>query len=149
MLDLCERLAAEKFAPFNRLVDTEEPWFDGEKVHLPQASHDAATAYADSGMLAAAQDHEFGGMQLPCVVEIAANAFFSHAGIGVGGGAMLTSGNANLLMAHGTPLQRDVFAKNEFAGPVRRHHVPERTAGRLEPVGHHHARAARWRRLRA
>lgn len=116
VLDLCERLAAEKFAPFNRLVDTVEPWFDGEKVHLPQASHDAATAYAESGMLAAAQDHEFGGMQLPCVVEMAANAFFSHAGIGVGGGALLTSGNANLLMAHGTPLQREVFAKNEFAG---------------------------------
>ena len=34
----------------------------------------------------------------------------------MGGYAMLTSGNANLLMAHGTPLQREVFAKNEFAG---------------------------------
>ena len=29
---------------------------------------------------------------------------------------MLTSGNANLLMAHGTPLQKEVFAQNEFAG---------------------------------
>ncbi|MGS0756608.1 acyl-CoA dehydrogenase, partial [Roseateles sp. GG27B] len=29
---------------------------------------------------------------------------------------MLTSGNANLLMAHGTPLQREVFANNEFSG---------------------------------
>ncbi len=42
-------------------------------------------------------------MQLPCVVEMAANAFFSKAGIGLGGGGLLTSGNANLLMAHGTP----------------------------------------------
>ena len=55
-------------------------------------------------------------MQLPCVVEMAANSFFSKAGIGLGGGAMLTSGNANLLMAHGTPLQQQVFAKQEFAG---------------------------------
>jgi alkylation response protein AidB-like acyl-CoA dehydrogenase len=116
VLDLCERLAAEKFAPFNRLVDTEEPWFDGEQVHVPQAAHDAARAYADSGMLAAAQDVEVGGMQLPCVVEMAAHAFFSKAGIGVGGAGMLTSGNANLLMAHGTVLQKDAFAKNEFAG---------------------------------
>ena len=67
-------------------------------------------------MLAAAQDYEVGGMQLPCVVEMAANSFFSKAGIGIGGGGMLTSGNANLLMAHGTPLQQEVFAKNEFAG---------------------------------
>ncbi len=116
VLDLCEKLAAEKFAPVNRLVDTEEPWFDGEKVHVPEASVAAARAYAESGMLAAAQDVEMGGMQLPCVVEMAAHAFFSKAGIGVGGAGMLTSGNANLLMAHGSALQREVFAKNEFAG---------------------------------
>ena len=116
VLDTCERIAREKFAPFNRLVDTEEPWFDGEKVHLPQACHTASQAYAESGMLAAAQDCELGGMQLPCVVEMAANSFFSKAGIGIGGGSMLTSGNANLLMAHGTELQKQVFARNEFAG---------------------------------
>ena len=116
VLDTCERIARDKFAPFNRLVDTEEPWFDGDKVHLPQASHDAAAAYAATGMLAAAQDYEIGGMQLPCVVEMAANTFFSMAGIGLGGGAMLTSGNANLLMAHGTRMQQEVFAKNEFSG---------------------------------
>ncbi len=116
VLDMCEKLAAEKFAPFNRIADTEEPWFDGEKVHLPESSHAAARAYAESGMLAAAQDHEIGGMQLPCVVEMAAQSHFSKAGIGIGGGGMLTSGNANLLMAHGTPTQKEVFAKNEFAG---------------------------------
>jgi alkylation response protein AidB-like acyl-CoA dehydrogenase len=116
VLDTCERIAREKFAPFNRLADTEEPWFDGEKVHLPKASHEAARAYFESGMLAAAQDYALGGMQLPCVVDMAANSFFSKAGIGIGGGAMLTSGNANLLLVHGTPMQQEVFAKNEFAG---------------------------------
>ncbi len=73
-------------------------------------------AYVESGMLAAAQDYDVGGMQLPCVIEMAANAFFSKASVAMGGYAMLTSGNANLLMAHGTPLQREVFARNEFAG---------------------------------
>ena len=116
VLDTCERIAREKFAPFNRQVDIEEPWFDGEKVHLPKASHEAARAYFESGMLAAAQDYSVGGMQLPCVVDMAANSFFSKAGIGIGGGAMLTSGNANLLMAHGTPMQQEGFARNEFAG---------------------------------
>ncbi|NUZ08231.1 acyl-CoA dehydrogenase [Piscinibacter koreensis] len=116
VLDTCERLARDKFAPFNRRADTEEPWFDGQKVHLPESSHAAAAAYAETGMLAAAQDYEVGGMQLPCVVQMAANSFFSKAGIGVGGAAMLTSGNANLLMVHGTRLQQEVFARNEFAG---------------------------------
>jgi len=115
VLDTCERIAREKYAPFNRTVDVEEPRFDGDKVILPQATHDAQKAYAASGMLSAAQDYDVGGMQLPYTVEAAANSFFAMASISIGSG-MLTSGNANLLMAHGTALQKDVFAKNEFAG---------------------------------
>ena len=115
VLDTCERIAREKFAPFNRLVDIEEPRFDGEKVILPQASHDACAAYAQSGMLSAAQDYDMGGMQLPYVVEAAANAFFSKASVSISSG-MLTTGNANLLMAHGTDLQKQVFAKQAFSG---------------------------------
>jgi alkylation response protein AidB-like acyl-CoA dehydrogenase len=116
VLDTCERLAREKFAPFNRLLDTQEPRFDGERVHLPQATHDALNAYAATGMIAASQDAEIGGMQLPCVVEKAANAFFSQACIAMGGYVMLTHGNAGLLMAHGTDRQQQVFAAREFAG---------------------------------
>ncbi len=115
VLDTCERIAREKFAPFNRLVDVQEPHFDGEKVVLPQATHDAAKAYADSGMLSAAQDFEAGGMQLPYSVEAAANSFFACASISISSG-MLTTGNANLLMVHGSALQKEVFAKNEFNG---------------------------------
>ncbi len=116
VLDTCERIARDKFAPFNREADTHEPHFDGEKVVLPPSSHEASRAYVESGMLAATQDHEQGGMQLPCVIEKAANSFFSKASIGLGGGAMLTSGNANLLLAHGSPKQKEVFARNELSG---------------------------------
>ena len=115
VLDTCERIAREKFAPFNRLVDTQEPHFDGERVILPAATQAAWDAYAESGMLSAAQDHDIGGMQLPYVVEAAAGLFFGKASVSIGGG-LLTVGNANLLMAHGTPLQKQVFAANEFNG---------------------------------
>ena len=115
VLDTCERIAREKYAPFNRLVDTEEPRFDGDKVILPQATHDAQKAYAASGMLSAAQDYEIGGMQLPYTVEAAANTFFAMASVSMGSG-LLTVGNANLLMAHGSELQKKVFALNEFSG---------------------------------
>ena len=115
VLDTCERIAKEKYAPFNRLVDTEEPRFDGEKVILPQATHDAQKAYAASGMLSASQDYDIGGMQLPYTVEAAANSFFAMASVSMGSG-LLTVGNANLLMVHGSDLQRQVFALNEFSG---------------------------------
>ena len=115
VFDTCERIAREKYAPFNRLVDMQEPHFDGEKVILPQATHDAQKAYAASGMLSAAQDYEAGGMQLPYTVEAAANAFFAMASVSMGS-SLLTTGNANLLMVHGSSMQKDVFAKNEFSG---------------------------------
>ena len=115
VLDTCERIAREKYAPFNRLVDTEEPRFDGEKVILPQATHEAHKAYVGSGMLTASEDYEIGGMQLPYTVEAAANAFFACASVSIGS-AMLTRGNAGLLMVHGTAMQKAVFAANEFSG---------------------------------
>jgi alkylation response protein AidB-like acyl-CoA dehydrogenase len=115
VFDTCERIAREKYAPFNRTIDIEEPRFDGEKVILPQATHEAHKAFAASGMLSAAQDYEIGGMQLPYTVEAAAHTFFALASVSMGSG-MLTVGNANLLMVHGTELQKKVFALNEFSG---------------------------------
>ena len=115
VLDTCERIAREKYALFNRTVDVQEPVFDGEKVILPACTQEALNAYAASGMLSAAQDYDIGGMQLPYTVEAAANAFFACASVSMGA-SMLTVGNANLLMAHGSDLQKQVFALNEFSG---------------------------------
>ena len=115
VLDTCERMAREKYAPFNRTVDIEEPVFDGEKVILPACTQEALNAYAASGMLSAAQDYDVGGMQLPYTVEAAANAFFACASVSIGA-SMLTVANANLLMAHGSEAQRKVFAFNQFNG---------------------------------
>jgi len=115
VLDTCERIAREKYAPFNRLVDTQEPYVDGDKVVLPQATHDAHRAYVASGMLGAAQDYDMGGMQLPYTLNASANAFFALASVSIGSN-LLTVGNANLLLVHGTEMQKKVFAANEFSG---------------------------------
>lgn len=116
-LDSCERIAREVFAPLNRIVDLDEPRMlaDGS-VWLPEAAYTTAQAYRDTGLVAATQDYAMGGLQLPHVIEAAANAFFAKAGIGLGGGAMLTTGNANLLLAHGSELQREVFARTQLSG---------------------------------
>ena len=115
VLETCERIARDKYAPFNRLVDTEEPRIEGDKVILPRATQEAHDAYAASGMLGATQDYEIGGMQLPHTVAAAANGFFAMASISISA-ALLTTGNANLLMAHGSARQREVFARAEYAG---------------------------------
>ncbi|MFN7693917.1 MAG: acyl-CoA dehydrogenase [Burkholderiales bacterium] len=116
-LDSCERVAAEQFASANRACDTEEPRVDADgKVVLPASTARAVAAYFETGLQAASQDYEHGGLQLPCVVEMAGNAFFSKASVGCGGYTLLTSGNASLIIAHGTPRQREVFAARELTG---------------------------------
>ncbi len=120
VLDTCERIAREKFAPFNRVADREEPRAEVDadgalKVVLPQATHDARAAYADSGMFAAAQDEAMGGMQLPYLVEAAANSFFAISSISIGWN-LLTVGNANAILVSGTDMQKQVFAANQFNG---------------------------------
>ncbi|MFN8849303.1 MAG: acyl-CoA dehydrogenase [Inhella sp.] len=117
VLDTCERVAVERFAPAHRACDVEEPRVDAEgRVVLPASTAIAVKAYFDTGMQAASQDAEHGGLQLPCVVEMAGNAFFSKASVGCGGYTLLTSGNASLILAHGTPKQREVFAARELTG---------------------------------
>lgn len=116
VIDSAERIARERFSPFNRLVDTEEPRFDGQRVHLPPATLAATRAYAESGLLAAGHDQSEGGMQLPYVVDMAANSFFSMASIGLSAYAMLTYANCNLLLAHGTAAQKRAFAQPEMDG---------------------------------
>ncbi len=117
VLDLAERVAASEFAPANRAGDAEEPRIGADgKVVLPAATARAVAAYFETGLQAASQDLAHGGMQLPCVVEMAANAFFSKASVGCIGYAMLTTGNASLILAHGSAAQREVFAKPELEG---------------------------------
>ena len=120
VLDTCERIAQEKYAPFNRQVDRQEPstemGADGAlKVILPRATHEARAAYAESGMLSAAQDEALGGMQLPYLVEAAANSFFAIASISISWN-LLTVGNANAILAAGSAMQKKVFAANQFNG---------------------------------
>ncbi len=116
VIDACQRIARDKLAPANRMADLDEPTFDGEKVRLPQSTIDAVRAQADSGIIAAAQDYEVGGMQLPCAVQMACTATFAKASLPISAYVGLTRGNASLLMVHGTPLQKQVFAENELSG---------------------------------
>ena len=145
VLDTCERIARDKFAPFNRLADTEEPRVvegsNGERVRLPEATHDALAAYVASGMLAAAQDHALGGLQLPCVVEMAANAFFSKASVAMSAYAMLTSGNV-------TPVLGKIFTLTPMFAMACITSIKLNARARNAPKAYGHLRYNRIQRYR-
>jgi alkylation response protein AidB-like acyl-CoA dehydrogenase len=115
-LDTAERIATEVFLPHRRKSDVEEPEFDGERVHIIPEVGAAYRAFAEAGLLAAAQDYDFGGMQLPAVVDKACFAYVLAANAGSAGYPLLAAANANLLLAHGSPAQVDAFARPELAG---------------------------------
>jgi alkylation response protein AidB-like acyl-CoA dehydrogenase len=115
-LETAERIATEVFLPHRRKSDVHEPEFDGERVHLIPEVRAAFHAFAESGLLAAAQDYEFGGMQLPAVVDKACFAYVLAANVGSAGYPLLTAANANLLLAHGSPAQVEAFARPQLAG---------------------------------
>ncbi|MBC9225530.1 acyl-CoA dehydrogenase [Aeromicrobium sp. 636] len=111
VIDLAEAIATERFAPINRLLDTHEP-FVGEdgKVVLPAELADALRVYARSGMPAATFDAEVGGMQLPFTVGQGAFAFLQAASAAAASYPFLSTGNANLLVAHGSAEQVERYA---------------------------------------
>jgi len=121
-LDAAERIAEEAFLPHRRKSDIEEPRFDGERVHLIPELKDAWTAFAEAGLLAAEQDYDMGGMQLPTVVGKACFAYFLAANAPTAGYPLLTIGNVNLLLAHGSPAQVQAFVlpmlEGRFAGTM-------------------------------
>jgi alkylation response protein AidB-like acyl-CoA dehydrogenase len=115
-LDTAERIATEFFLPHRRKSDVEEPAFDGERVHLIPEVRSAWAAFAEAGLLAAEQDAEFGGMQLPAVVDKACFAYVLAANCGSAGYPLLTIANANLLIAHGSPAQVEAFVRPMLEG---------------------------------
>lgn len=116
VLDLCEQLATDKFAPHNRKADENEPQFDGERVSLIPETGEALRAFCDAGLMAAGQDAGLGGMQLPCVIEKAGFAWFKGANVATAAYPMLTIGNANTLLKCGTPEQIERFVRPMLAG---------------------------------
>lgn len=115
-LDTCEKIATDLFAPHNKKNDQHEPHFDGETVAIIPEVKAALEAFGEAGLTAAGQDYEYGGMQLPLVVEKAGFAWFLGANVGTSAYPFLTIGNANLLLAHGSQKQIDTFVRPEFEG---------------------------------
>ncbi|GGG48105.1 acyl-CoA dehydrogenase [Pseudohongiella nitratireducens] len=116
VMDLSAQIANDLFANHNRKNDLNEPTFDGEKVQVIPEVKTAIDAFNEAGLVAAAQDYEYGGMQLPALVEKACMAWFKAANVGSSAYPFLTMANANLLLAHGSKAQIETWVKPMFEG---------------------------------
>ncbi len=120
-LDTCERMATELFEPHYRKNDQNEPRAfndddGGVRVHIIPEVKQALDAFCAAGLMAAGQDYDLGGMQLPAVVNSACFAWFKGANVSTAGYPFLTIGNANLLLAHGSKQQIDTYVRPMMQG---------------------------------
>ena len=115
-LDIYEQIATEQFAPHNKKNDQCEPHFDGERVTLNPEVKIALDAFSAAGLMAAGQDYELGGMQLPTVVALAGMGFMTAANAATTAYPFLTMANANLLKAYGSAEEIDTWVRPMMEG---------------------------------
>jgi alkylation response protein AidB-like acyl-CoA dehydrogenase len=116
VLDLSADLAQRYFAPHNRAGDLAEPTFDGSRVHIIPEVKQALDAFARADLVGAVMDGAVGGGQLPHVVFGACMAWFYAANVATSSYQLLTVGNANLLLAHGSADQIETYVKPMVTG---------------------------------
>jgi len=120
-LDTAEQIATDLFAPHNKKSDCNEPTMyeagSGAAIVaiIPEVKT-ALDAFAAAGLMAAGQDYEYDGMQLPCVVEKAVMAWFTAANVATSAYIFLTIANANTLLKCATPRQVEQFVRPMLAG---------------------------------
>ena len=115
-LDTAAKIAEEKFAPHNRKANLNEPRYDGIRVEIIPEVGEALAAFCEAGFMAAAQDFELGGMQLPWTVAQASFAWFNAANVSTSGYPFLTIANANLIRTFGSPAQKKKYLPSLLTG---------------------------------
>ena len=116
ILKTAERIALDYFAPHNAKADANEPQFDGQNVTTIAEVKQAWQHFAESGLLCAKHDYAEGGMQLPSLLQMAANTFFMSANPATAGYPFLTSAAANVIYAFGNDQQKAMFVPAMFSG---------------------------------
>lgn len=104
------KIIAEKYFA-NHLVDGDEnePTLENGEVKMIPETKVAWDEFAKAGFLAAHQDYEEGGMQMPEVVFRVVMAYVNAANIGTAAYPFVATGAANLLRAFGSPEQKKKF----------------------------------------
>ena len=116
ILETAHGIANDFFAPHNAKADHDEPSFDGKTVTTIPEVKTAWKQFADAGLLCAQHEYELGGMQLPTLINMAANAYFMSANPSTVAYSFLTVAAANVIQAFGTTEQKNTFVPHMFRG---------------------------------
>ncbi|MFQ3201304.1 MAG: alkylation response protein AidB-like acyl-CoA dehydrogenase [Zhongshania sp.] len=115
-INTAQQIATKYFLPIRKKIDSNEPTFDGEKVIMIPEIKEALDAAQAAGLGATTADFELGGMQLPPIVAAMVSAYLTATGSTTIGYMALTSANASLIEAYGSPEQIKTWVEPMHAG---------------------------------
>jgi len=103
ILDGAASLAANEWAPLNRVGDTNPPRWDDTVVTMPPGFREAYRAYVEGGWGTIAAPSAFEGQGLPSTLAFAVAESLGAANLGFSLGPMLTQGAIEAIVKHGSP----------------------------------------------
>lgn len=115
-LDAARQIADTYLFPFYREMDKEKAFYADGLVHTHPALKAGIQALADGGWIAAIDDYEAGGQQMPATLLHAGLFQFYAANANLAAYAFLTQAAANLIRTFGTEELHEAFVPNMYSG---------------------------------
>lgn len=115
-LDAARQIADTYLFPYYREMDSDKAYFADGQVHTHPALKAGIQALAEGGWIAATDDYEAGGQQMPSTLLHAGLFLFYAANANLAAYAFLTQAAANLIRTFGTESLTESFIPNMYKG---------------------------------
>jgi alkylation response protein AidB-like acyl-CoA dehydrogenase len=116
ILEEAGKFAAEVLAPLNQSGDRERAVLENGVVRTPTGFRDAYRQFAASGWNGVPFEERWGGQGLPWAVAGAVQELWQSANMGFGLCTLLTQGAVELLTAHGSQAQQQLYLPRLVSG---------------------------------
>jgi alkylation response protein AidB-like acyl-CoA dehydrogenase len=116
LLDSAKSWADQDWHPYIKEMDEKPVYFKDGKVYSHPQLKKIFKDGGENGWIGMLFDHEHGGMQMPCTLNLAINHILESANNHMQGYLGLTAGAAHLITSFGSKELQDEFVPNMLAG---------------------------------
>lgn len=116
VIDTVSKLAADVMYPVFQEMDSTPPHFTDSIAHVHPAARPFMLECGSGGWVNPTMSYEFGGQQLPSLINVASNFIMGAANYSLSAYLQLTTGAANLLAAFGSKELQEAYLPHMLAG---------------------------------
>ncbi len=116
VLEEAGKLAAEVLAPLNAPGDRQRAVYENGVVRVPDGFTEAYQSFVESGWNSLPFETEHGGQGLPWLIQTAVAEMWNSANFAWALCPLLNTGAADMVAAHGSAKQREIFLEKMVSG---------------------------------